>query len=495
MPRSPSRIVAIDCDAALGQQLLTVFWGPEYQFHWFPDGREALGRLQAIRPDVIICELMLPGLDGRSVLETIRLWPELRDVRFLVLSSVRSKSVIRGMLDAGATAYLVKPCPVRRLKQAIDEVLENAPQRPDVDLRDVEVPESRSGPVDEPGPVAAVEPPINAPPPAMPMDDQPTQLPRRKARKRKPRAVVQPATAPEVTAGPGVADATPMISGEREAPVSLALENTPWELAAAPHSTLPTSLSWSYVPRAAAALLALGVLSDGPRESSWAKAPDPAPRPETRVAPISQRSDARSDADLPAPTPTAEGAPQAPVEPSAAPHQRSPERVERLVRGRLEWAQALYDDGRYDDARTALREVFKLAPSNEQARQLDAKLAGSVLGATAAGTPSASDADHRAVLALLGRYQAAFDEANAPALKAIWPDVDPWILREWWKDADSRKLTLRLVDLEVTGDEAVAMCVSYDSLLTTAGEKREGNSRVTFHLRRANGSWVIDAVK
>jgi hypothetical protein len=53
---------------------------------------------------------------------------------------------------------------------------------------------------------------------------------------------------------------------------------------------------------------------------------------------------------------------------------------------------------------------------------------------------------------------------------------------------------LRLIDLDVTGDEAVAMCVSYDAV-ATAGEERPNSSRVSFHLRRAKLAWVIDDVK
>ena len=130
MPRDVCRIVAIDCDAALGQRLLTEFRSRECDFHWFADGREALGKLQDIQPDLIVCEIILPGLDGLALLETVRLWPGLRDVPFLVLSSVRSDAIIHAALEAGASAYLVKPCSVSQLKQTIDMLLENAPPRP-----------------------------------------------------------------------------------------------------------------------------------------------------------------------------------------------------------------------------------------------------------------------------------------------------------------------------------------------------------------------------
>lgn len=253
MPRGPRRIVAIDCDAALGQRLLTAFWTPEYDFHWFGDGREALGKLQQIRPDVIVCELMLPGLDGRAVLETVRLWPELRDVPFLVLSRVRSEAIIRETLDAGANAYLVKPCPVSQLKQAIDDVLAEIPQRPDLEFDKVDAgardtvrrepaPARRSPPAPEPGTDA--ESRTSAPHQAVSLENRPMQPARPKARQRKRSPPVdRPAAEPEPTHDPGDIDVTltaswssPALSEgetlpplEPAAPGVLAIDSVKWE--------------------------------------------------------------------------------------------------------------------------------------------------------------------------------------------------------------------------------------------------------------------------
>jgi tetratricopeptide (TPR) repeat protein len=167
-----------------------------------------------------------------------------------------------------------------------------------------------------------------------------------------------------------------------------------------------------------------------------------------------------------------------------------------MVRGRLQWAQALYDRQRYDDAKTALREVLKLAPSNAEARQLAALIDNSASGVVPApGTSSAPERDRQAALSLLGRYETAFEQGDITALKAVWPSVDPREMSERWQAGRPGQLALRLVDLEVTGDEAVALCVAYEDTLATNGQKVQGNSRVRFHLRRTNGSWTIDSVK
>ncbi|HJS57746.1 MAG TPA: response regulator [Vicinamibacteria bacterium] len=497
MPFDFCRIVAIDCDAALGARLLTEFRSREYDFHWFADGREALGKLQEIQPDVIVCEMILPGLDGLALLETVRLWPGLRDVPFLVLSTVRSDAIIHAALEAGASAYLVKPCSVWQLKQTIHMVLENAPPRRHRDEpRDDAVsvlaladppwepsePVGATHPAAEAGAGPAGEAQTGTPPAAKPVKARRVPVARRRSRKPKlPATEVQPVAEPEPIAGPG----------------DLALADMrPWPQHFEPGADIVTSPSfwtrsrtvpWSHI---AAALLAIGVASDSqPRESLPSGVTDRMTTPERSEAPTGQAVPATPVPQATEPSPS----PEPSVEPTPAPPQAG-RSVGPMVRGRLQWAQALYDEGRYDDARAALSEVMKLAPSNAQALLLAARLerfAASLPGSA----QTASEEDRRAVLALLWRYQAAVEQMDIAGLRAIWPNLDAQAMRERWnRGGPSRQRALRLIDLEVTGDEAVAMCVSYDHL-ATHGEERANRAQVSFHLRRANLSWVIDDVK
>jgi DNA-binding response OmpR family regulator len=73
------------------------------------DAREALRVLEQSRPDMIILDVMMPGMDGISLCRVLRERSELDSTPILILSAKNdAQSIMRGM-DAGANDYLPKP--------------------------------------------------------------------------------------------------------------------------------------------------------------------------------------------------------------------------------------------------------------------------------------------------------------------------------------------------------------------------------------------------
>jgi adenylate cyclase len=73
------------------------------------DGREALNRVKRERPDLILLDIMMPVMDGFSVLAQLKADPALRDIPVIVISAMNDlESVIRG-IKQGAEDYLPKP--------------------------------------------------------------------------------------------------------------------------------------------------------------------------------------------------------------------------------------------------------------------------------------------------------------------------------------------------------------------------------------------------
>lgn len=76
------------------------------------DGREGLASFRSDRPDVVLLDLMLPGLSGLDVLRRIR---EESDVPVIVVSAKDAESDVVTALELGADDYLTKPYSIREL--------------------------------------------------------------------------------------------------------------------------------------------------------------------------------------------------------------------------------------------------------------------------------------------------------------------------------------------------------------------------------------------
>lgn len=87
------------------------------------DGFDALKKVKQDRPDLIILDVMMPGMDGFTVCTSIREEPNGAEVPIIMLSAKSDLgSVNRGLL-AGATKYLTKPVSPDNLTRHVQDIL------------------------------------------------------------------------------------------------------------------------------------------------------------------------------------------------------------------------------------------------------------------------------------------------------------------------------------------------------------------------------------
>ncbi len=83
-------------------------------------GEDALPMIRKLKPDVVLCDLHLPGLSGLEV--TDRIVRGADPTRVIVVSVQEDGPLPKRLLDAGASGYLGKACPAEELLRAVREV-------------------------------------------------------------------------------------------------------------------------------------------------------------------------------------------------------------------------------------------------------------------------------------------------------------------------------------------------------------------------------------
>ncbi len=115
------QIMVIDDDTYISDMLKEVLEKEGYAVSQAWSGTEALLRLQTNRPDLVLLDLMLPGLSGEGVLAKIQ------GIPVIVISAKGDVSDKVSLLLGGAADYVTKPFDVRELLARITVCLRNVP--------------------------------------------------------------------------------------------------------------------------------------------------------------------------------------------------------------------------------------------------------------------------------------------------------------------------------------------------------------------------------
>lgn len=86
-------------------------------------GADGLKKAQALRPDLILMDLVMPGMDGLEATRRLRALPDFNDVPIIVLSASASADDRQQSLQSGANAFLPKPVEYERLLEQIASLL------------------------------------------------------------------------------------------------------------------------------------------------------------------------------------------------------------------------------------------------------------------------------------------------------------------------------------------------------------------------------------
>ncbi|HZI14480.1 MAG TPA: histidine kinase dimerization/phospho-acceptor domain-containing protein, partial [Myxococcus sp.] len=124
--RERGRVLLADDNADMRAYVLRLLSDAGWTVEAVRDGTEALEALRAQAPDLVLSDVMMPGLDGFGLLAALRADPRTADVPVILLSARAGEEATVEGLEAGANDYLVKPFSARELLARVEGTVRTA---------------------------------------------------------------------------------------------------------------------------------------------------------------------------------------------------------------------------------------------------------------------------------------------------------------------------------------------------------------------------------
>lgn len=103
-----AKILVVEDDKFLRELILRKLKEENYETVSAIDGEEGVTRVQQERPDLVLLDLILPGMNGFDALKKMKEIPEVAEIPVVVLSNLGQKEDVERALKLGAKDYLVK---------------------------------------------------------------------------------------------------------------------------------------------------------------------------------------------------------------------------------------------------------------------------------------------------------------------------------------------------------------------------------------------------
>ncbi len=106
--QNAKKILLVEDDDSLASVYVTRLEAEGFNIKRVPNGEEALSAALAMRPDIILLDVMMPKVSGFDVLDILRNTPETANMKVVMLTALSQESDKKRAEDLGVNDYLVK---------------------------------------------------------------------------------------------------------------------------------------------------------------------------------------------------------------------------------------------------------------------------------------------------------------------------------------------------------------------------------------------------
>jgi DNA-binding response OmpR family regulator len=124
----PKRVLVADDEPLTADMLALMLAFRGYDVVCAHDGAEALARARDLRPDILLLDVLMPGMEGPAVVRALRADAEPLDCPVVLFSSFDEEEI--AWRDAGADLFLQKPLDIRGLPDVVEALLDGVQPTP-----------------------------------------------------------------------------------------------------------------------------------------------------------------------------------------------------------------------------------------------------------------------------------------------------------------------------------------------------------------------------
>ncbi|NTV29518.1 MAG: response regulator [Candidatus Omnitrophica bacterium] len=117
------KILVIDDEKMLHTMLKSIFASYGFEVISAFTGEEGLVEAVAKKPDLVILDVLMPGIKGREVCKRLKADPVTRDIPVLFLTAKDSEEDVQAELEAGAVGHVTKPINSMALLRQVKKIL------------------------------------------------------------------------------------------------------------------------------------------------------------------------------------------------------------------------------------------------------------------------------------------------------------------------------------------------------------------------------------
>ncbi len=118
-----SKVLIVDDDPTALTTMEAILTGDGYQLDYAASGSAALEKAELLQPDLILLDVMMPGMSGFEVCRRLRATPKLAEVPIIILTALDDRASRLQGIEAGADDFLIKPVDRQELRLRVRTIL------------------------------------------------------------------------------------------------------------------------------------------------------------------------------------------------------------------------------------------------------------------------------------------------------------------------------------------------------------------------------------